>query len=89
MRIKITSSSNTLSSFATPRLLSLLVFATITILGLIVLAGNAFAQSAQPSTAVSEPTIEDQQLYYSFFNYHQGLVNSMQTAAAANSQSSV
>jgi hypothetical protein len=55
---------------------------------LIVLAGNGFAQSAPPSKPVSVPPIEDRELYYSFFNYHQGLVSSMQAAKAANPQNS-
>ncbi|MGO9259077.1 MAG: hypothetical protein ACLQU1_22565 [Bryobacteraceae bacterium] len=54
----------------------------------IVLAGNGFAQSAQPSKPVSVPPIEDRELYYSFFNYQQGQVTSMQAAIAANPQSS-
>jgi hypothetical protein len=37
---------------------------------------------------MSVPPIEDRELYYSFFNYHQGLVNTLQAAKAAAPQNS-
>jgi hypothetical protein len=55
---------------------------------LITLGSTLFAQSAQPAKPVSVPPIEDRELYYSFFNYHQGLVNSLQAAKAATPQNS-
>ncbi len=57
-------------------------------LTIIAVAGNGLAQTTPSSAPVSVPTIEDRELYYSFFNYHQGLVSAMQTAVAANPQSS-
>jgi hypothetical protein len=43
-------------------------------------------QHAQPSRYI--PPIEDRELYYAFFNYHQGLVNTLLAAKAANPQNS-
>jgi hypothetical protein len=56
------------------------------ILLVITLGSAAFAQSSLPLKSVSVPPIEDRELYYSFFNYHQGLVNSTQAAKATNPQ---
>jgi hypothetical protein len=55
---------------------------------LITLGTTGFAQSIQPAKPLSVPPIEDRELYYSFFNYHQGLVNSLQAAKAAAPQNS-
>ena len=54
------------------------------------LAGASFAQTAQktnPPAFTSVPPIEIVDLYYSFFNYHQGLVNTMNSAQTANAAS--
>jgi hypothetical protein len=61
---------------------------------LIPLAATAFAQSkiAQPkisaTSLASVPPIEDRELYYSFFNYHQSLIASTQSAKTATPQNS-
>jgi hypothetical protein len=61
-----------------------------TLLFVLLLAAASIAQT-QPATSsgpLSVPLIEDRELYYAFFNYHQGLVNAMQAAKAANPQNS-
>ena len=61
------------------------------ILALLVLALMASSAAAQtklsPTSApafVSVPPVEDRNLYYAFFNYHQQLINQLQAAVSAS-----
>jgi len=53
---------------------------------LCLLAASAAAQTKTPPASV--PLIEDPELYYAFFNYHQGLVTALQASKAAAPQNS-
>jgi hypothetical protein len=57
---------------------------------IILLPAMVWAQGtqAQARKPVSVPAIEDPELYYSFFNYHQNLVNALVATKAANPQNS-
>ena len=70
-------------------ILKLSLVSALAALLLIPLATTAFAQSRISATSLaSVPTIEDRELYYSFFNYHQTLITSLQSAKTAAPQNS-
>lgn len=63
--------------------------AALAALLLIPLAATTFAQSKISATSLaSVPPIEDRELYYSFFNYHQSLIAAQQSAKTAAPQNS-
>jgi len=64
----------------------------IALIFIFALAGSGFAQTTtqtpHPPPFTSVPPVESVDLYYSFFNYHQGLITAMAAAATANPASS-